>query len=64
MKTKRIINAAVWLIIATTLATCVCLQWAAQGAEIKSLVLAVVFYTAFSALFGAMIDAKIRRTNK
>lgn len=64
MRTKRIINAAVWAVIAAALCIAVAMQWSAQGAPAKSLILGTLFYTSFAALACALIDEKIRRTNK
>ena len=64
MKRARIINAAIWAVVAITLTTCVCLQWAAQGADALSLGMAVVFYNLFPGLLCALVDDKIRRANK
>ena len=64
MKTKRIINASVWMLIAACLTIGVCLQWSAQEAPVKSLILGSMFYISFAFLFGWMVDEHIRRANK
>lgn len=64
MKTKRIINAAVWVAISATLCTAVVIEWSVQGAPVKSLILGAIFYTSFAGLGCALVDDKIRRANK
>ncbi len=60
MKTKRIINAAIWS--AVSIATCigVCLQWHAQGCGAESLIAAIAYYTACPAALAFTIDAAIQ----
>ena len=64
MKKARIINAAAWVVVAITLCTAVAIQWSANNAPVKSLVLGAMFYTSFAILFGWLIDEKIRRVSK
>lgn len=60
MKTKRIINAAIWS--AVSIATCigVCLQWHAQGCGAESLIAAIVYYTGAPFAIAYTIDAAIQ----
>lgn len=64
MKTKRIINAAVWVVVAITLCIAVIAEWHSNNAPVKSLILGAMFYTSFAALGCALIDEKIRRANR
>lgn len=60
MKKARIINAATWTAIATTLSVMVCLEWNANGCDAWSLIAAIAFYASASAALAMTIDDKIK----
>lgn len=60
MKKARIINAATWTAIATTLSVMVCLEWHDNGCDAWSLVAAIAFYASASAALAMTIDDKIK----
>lgn len=60
MKKARIINAATWTAIATTLSVMVCLDWHANGCDAWSLIAAIAFYTSASAALAMTIDDMIK----
>lgn len=60
MKRVRIINAAILVAIAIVIIVMVCMEWSANGYETKSLVLAILFYTASCTMLAGVIDATIQ----
>lgn len=60
MKRARIINVIVWVAIAVALCSMVVLQWYNQGCELKSLIIACVFYTMMPATICGVIDQTIQ----
>ena len=51
MKTLKIINGIVWSVVAIVLNIMVVYYWNQMGCQVKSLVLACIFYTAFCVCF-------------
>lgn len=60
MKTKRIINAAIWAAISISICIMVCVQWHAQGCGIESMIAAIAFHTCVPFAIGYTIDAAIQ----
>ena len=60
MKTKRIINAVCWAVLAVAIITSVCIEWSRQDCGAGSVVLASALYLLFCGGFGYMIDEAIR----
>lgn len=60
MKKARIINAATWTAIATTLSVMVCLEWHTNGCDAWSLIAAIAFYASASVALAMTIDDKIK----
>lgn len=60
MKKARIINAATWTAIATTLSVMVCLEWHKNGCDAWSLIAAIAFYASASTALAMTIDDKIK----
>lgn len=60
MTQARIINAIVWIAIAVALIAMVTVQWHQQGCELRSLVLAGVFYTTACTALGKVIDLTLQ----
>ena len=51
MKTARVINGIVWAVVTIGIMAMVVAEWHAQGCELKSLLLACVFYTSMGVAF-------------
>ena len=64
IKIYRIINAAFWLIALTAVLIAVCRQWSANGCEVKSIILAVAYYTTGVGGLGYIIDQHLREQLK
>lgn len=60
MKTKRIINATFWTVLAVVLVVYVCIEWHRQGCGVSSLVLAAAVYMIGCGGFGFIADEHIR----
>lgn len=60
MKTKRIINAALWAAITLTICAMVVVEWYSQGCGASSLIAAIAMYTICTAAIGFCIDQTIR----
>lgn len=64
MKKYRLINAAVWLMVAAALIAYVTYTWYNLGAGFYSLFAAVVFYSVMPALWCYGVDCLIKAKNK
>lgn len=60
MKTKRIINAVFWSVIALACCIGVCIQWHAQGCEWQSCAMGCAWFIACPTGILATIDAAIQ----
>ena len=64
MKKTRIIAGVAAAIVAASLCTLVCVEWARQGASVSSLVAAVVFYTTMTTGLWLFIHQQIKERAK
>lgn len=60
INTLRVINAAFWAVTIIAICTCVCLHWADNGCEVKSIILAICWYTAGGVGLGLIVDQHLR----
>ena len=60
MKTARVINGIVWAVMTAGIITMVVAEWHAQGCDVKSLLLAGVFYTSMGVAFWFGVDQCIQ----
>lgn len=60
MKTKRIINASFWAVVAIALCIAVVIEWAKQGCPAQSLVMGCTFYLTSCAALCGVIDQTIQ----
>lgn len=60
MKRARIINAAVWAVVAVAVITAVVVTWRDGGAPVSSLVIGGLFYGICFGGFGLMIDTYLK----
>lgn len=60
MKTKRLVNAAVWTAAAIALTAGVCVEWQRQGCGVSSLVLGIAIFGMFCIGFGIAFDQTIQ----
>lgn len=64
MKTKRLINAAIFAAIAIILITYVCFEWNKQGCETESLFAAIGMYGSCLTGVWITIDQTIKESSK
>lgn len=56
----RVINAAIWAAVAIAAATMTAVQWSAQGASVKSLVVGILFYVLTSGAIWYVLDQAMK----
>ena len=60
----RIVNAAFWTVALAAVLVTVCIQWNNNGCELKSILLAVAWYTSGCVGLGLIIDQHLREQLK
>lgn len=64
IKIARIVNAAFWTVALAAVLVAVCIQWNNNGCELKSILLAVAWYTSGCVGLGLIIDQHLREQLK
>ena len=60
MKTKRIINASVWVVATIVIVVLVITEWLKQGCDTRSLTIAAVVYTLINGVLWFWFDQIIK----
>lgn len=60
LKTKRLINAAVWLTLAIACSVTVCIVWYNQGCGVTSLIAAIIWYSLPAVAWWFVVDQALK----